>query len=168
MLASCSGSDPASEAPVALMAGQYKISLTGDAKGMSGLLPARKFGEEAEDSICIREGYDEGNVASLAKQYLAFGENCSHTAGERVGNAVKGTLSCPIQYAPASAGTFDTNYSGTLAAESITLEGSMDFQIPDEAIAAADPATQAELRQGVEALKDVVLTVKAERTGDCS
>jgi hypothetical protein len=167
VLGGCSmGGDPASEEPVSLKEGQYKVVLTGNTSGLGGLVPTKPADE---GSVCIRAGYDEGNVATLAKQYLAFTSECAHSAKARVGNAVAGTVTCPLgPDLPNMSGSITTEYKGLIGTESIEIAGQMKMDIPKQILANSGDASPEEMQAGIDAMEDIVISVKAERTGDCS
>ena len=101
-LSSCS--NPESEAPVEVTPGMYAIKVG-------------SFGK-AKDQLCFSAS-DADNVDRLIKKYYAFVEGgCSHKTDERVGNKVSGAISCEID---PTAG-WKTTYTGTLAADSITVD----------------------------------------------
>lgn len=165
-LAGCSAaSDPASEAPVTLKPGQYRITMSGG--GMAAMVPMGQGPGAVDDKVCISEGNDDAMVGKLARQYLGMHEGCSLKAKERVGNSVGGKLSCPTDPERAPGGEITTDYLGLMTAESVTLEGKVKFDLPQSMTTNLPPEEQAQLKQGAEMMENISIVVKAERTGDC-
>jgi hypothetical protein len=153
LLAGCAGADPASEEPVSLKGGAYRITLSG---GMAK-------GDELE-TLCVIPGHDEGNVSQLAEKYLSFGGECSHNAKDRVGNAISGTVTCPWE----GAGSTVIEYQGAIGTEAIIMEGTVAINLPDDRSSIGDAEAIAQQERVKSNMDGVVLTLKAERTGECS
>ena len=133
-LSSCS--NPESEAPVEVTPGMYAIKVG-------------SFGK-AKDQLCFSAG-DADNVDRLIKKYYAFlEEGCSHKTEPRVGNKVSGAISCEID---PTAG-WKTTYTGTLAADSITVNAEIVNYANDTSGKREEVTTQGQLT--------------AQRVGDCS
>jgi hypothetical protein len=164
-LAGCSASDPAAETPVELTPGQYQISMSGG--GMAAGVPMSQGPGAVDDSICISRADDSETVSKLARQYMGMHSGCSHSANDRVGNSVSGKLSCPTDPERAPGGEISTTYTGVLTAESVTLEGQIKYDIP-QMTAGMSPEEQAQIDQGLKAMENISIVVKAERTGDCA
>jgi hypothetical protein len=164
-LAGCSASDPATEAPVELLPGQYQIRMSGG--GLAAGVPTSQGPGAVDDSVCIARADDSETVSKLARQYLGMHPGCSHSANDRVGNSVSGKLSCPTDPERAPGGAVTTTYTGALTAESVTLEGKVSFDIP-QMTAGMSPEEQAQIEQGMKVMESISIVVKAERTGDCT
>ena len=138
ILASPSCSNPESETPVALTPGMYAVQL-----GSLG---------KADQQICF-SGSDADSVDRLIRKNYAFLESgCSHKADQRVGNRVSGAISCEID---PTAG-FRTTYTGTLTADSITVDAEIRNYAP--ALGSTDKREEVTTES----------RLTAKRIGDCS
>lgn len=162
-LSACSAaSDPASEAPVALKPGEYRISMSGRAQ--SPFVGPTQTEEDVRDKVCLSGDDDAGKVSKLARNYFSMHPGCSHSPGDRVGNGLSGKVSCPTDPERMPDGKIAIEYTAALTAESVTLEGKMKFDLPTANMSAEE---QQLMQRAPELLGKTSIVVKAERIGDC-
>lgn len=113
-LTACSGSDAASEAPVALTPGYYQIAI----------------GAGSGEKVCLSARDDEGKINTLIRKQFALYDDCKLEQVERAGNAIGGKLSCRID---AEAGQ-NVTYTGQVAAEGVKIDATMTSFGPTESV----------------------------------
>jgi hypothetical protein len=74
------------------------------------------FGK-ADEQMCFGAS-DADNFDRIVRKYYYFTADCSHKADPRVGNALKGTIQCPI--APTTG--WDTSYTASVEAEQLKVD----------------------------------------------
>lgn len=164
----CSSRDAASEAPVTLVPGEYRVTMAG-----GGLATLSGFGKLSEgpggidDRICVSDG-DGGDFAdSLARKYLAFADSCSLDAEAREGNAVGGTLSCPTNQQTMPGTTFIVDYQGAIATERVDLQSKIRIELPESALANMDPGAAQQMEHAKGLVENMEIGLAAERVGAC-
>lgn len=162
-LSACSGaSDPASEAPVALKAGKYRVEISGQAQ--TAFMGTQQTQANDRGSVCLSSDDDGVKVSKLARGSYSMHEGCSHSANDRVGNSVSGRVSCPTDPERMPGGEIAIEYTGTLAADMITLEGKQKMDLPTANLTEEEKQL---LSRSDEVFDKVSIIVKAERIGDC-
>ncbi len=163
MLSACSGaSDPATEAPVALLDGQYEVSVSGQARGLLGTRSTAP--DDKPTKLCLTANDDAEKIAKLARTYYGMSGNCAHDGNDRVGNQVSGEVSCAADPERAPGGSIGFVYTGQVATDAVRLEGKWRY---DLANATMRPEERAILEQGQAELEKLSLVVDAKRIGDC-
>ncbi|UKK83355.1 hypothetical protein L7H23_12360 [Sphingopyxis sp. BSN-002] len=167
LLAGCSGGrDPATEEPVELAAGQYRVTMQGGKMGVffkTGDGPG-----SVDDSICVLPSETGEFPRNLARNYLSFHPGCSFEWEERKGNAIAGKSVCQTDGQRAPGGMISTEIHGALAADHVELDGQVKFDLPDSATAGMSPEQAAQVKQGAKLMESLTIRIKAERTGDCT
>lgn len=164
----CSSRDAASEDPIDLAPGEYRVTMAGG--GLSTLSGFGKLSEGpggVDDRICISDG-DGGDLAdTLARKYLAFADSCSLDAKARQGNAVGGTLSCPTNQQAMPGATFVVDYQGAIGAERVDLQSKIRIELPESALANMDPGVAQQMEHAKGLVENMEISVAAERVGEC-
>ena len=163
-LAACSPSepDPATAEPVALTPGLYRITLSG--AGLARFAtPAAK--DEPEDEVCVRPSDRARFADQVVKNYFTLHPGCRNQPEPRVGNVIRGVITCPLD-PKMSTGTSSVTYEGVLSADGVEVTGRMSIDarpIPGK----LSPEEQRQLALGTAMMERVGIQVAAVRTGDC-
>jgi hypothetical protein len=168
-LVGCSAAaDPASEQPVDLTPGKYVMARSFNGLGAFGnRLVQNGPGGENRD-ICIPHGDTAYVNNDLPRMVFDFVPTCTNSPAERQGNQVSGTITCTLDPQRAMGGTMKVEYSGTVAAESLALSGTMKMELPPSATANMPPERAAETRNAIAAMEALTFDVSFTRAGDCS
>lgn len=166
VLSGCSAAapDPASEAPVELAAGEYQVEFSGQAPTMFGTTARSDMPTGMNKKICLAAPDDDAKVAKLARAYLSMHADCDHDGDDRVGNSVKGSVMCRTDPERMPGGLMGQNYTGTLATDTIRLEGQMVMDLPTSSMT---PEMDQTMKDYAEMTKDIRIVVEAKRIGEC-
>lgn len=99
------------------------------------------------------------------RNYLVLHPGCTSRPAPRVGNALSGTITCPLDPRMA-VGTVTITYEGAVAADGVEATSRMvfDFQpVPG----ALGPDEERQVAMATKAVEQVGIKLKAERTGEC-
>lgn len=162
LTACAQASDPASEAPVELLVGQYEVAVAGQAQTAFG--KSKNSSDDFPAKICLAGPDDAARIAKLARTYYSMDQGCSHSASERVGNAVGGKISCPTDPERVAGGEVGVSYTGKLTADTVNLEGKFVFDFPTESLTEEE---QALMKDGADEMDRIAIVVEAKRIGDC-
>lgn len=158
--------DPASETPVELRPGEYKISFTGTAMGMA--LPKSK--EAAKDNlVCLTEQRVKGWPKQIIEGLIPMPPGtCQFESEPRVGNALKGKLICPTDPKFGAGGSYTVSYEGDMTDTSTTLNTKIGVSFkPSAAMLEKDPKAMAQAQMGMALMSAITSVVKIERVRDC-
>ncbi len=158
--------DPASETPVELRPGEYKTSFTGSAMGMA--LPKSK-GDAKDNLVCLTEQKIKVWPKQIVEGLIPMPPGtCQFESEPRVGNALKGKLTCPTDPKFGEGGSYAISYEGDLTETSTTLNTKIGVSFkPSAAMIEKDAKTVAQAQMGMALMSAVTSVVKIERVGDC-
>jgi hypothetical protein len=164
-LGGCSAAapDPASEAQVELLDGEYAVTVSGQAPGILGT--RTKAVDDLPPKLCLASHDDAGKIAKLARTYYGYSESCPHSGKERIGNQVSGEVACATDPERAPGGKIGITYTGSLTADSVRLDGKILQDFPTSTMSQED---QQMIEQGKAELEKVSIVVEAKRIGDCA
>lgn len=167
LTASCSSRDAASETPVTPLDGQYSL-VTEVAGTLGGTVPVKSGGSDRRsESVCIAGGHGDGLITTVVSRSGMLHPGCQHSPAPRVGNAISGRHICPTDPQRAPGGRFLLDYTGTVAAEEVTAAMTLTLDLPEATLAALPAEQRDALNEAGDMLDDVVIEVRATRTGDC-
>lgn len=163
LMASCSpAGDPATQEPVELMPGLYQITLSG-----TGLAQFAQQGPgETEGEICVRSGDDSRFPDRMARNYFSMHSGCTAVPEPRVGNAFRGTVSCPLDPRELT-GEVTIDYEGVVSADRVVVTSRTKFSA-QPVPGALSPEEQRELAAGSAFMAMVGIQITAVRAGDCA
>lgn len=167
VLAGCAQRDPASEERVDPADGQYEISF--EAGGALGaVMPQNANGPGSDTrSVCVRNGSGSTFAESIAKG-AAWHPSCSNSPAPRQGNALSGTMTCPLDQERVPGGRLVSNYTGAVSADGVEVEMVSKFEIPEAVFAAMRPEQASEMRQALTLMENIPIKIVGRRTGDCT
>lgn len=153
--------DPSTQEPVDPAPGLYRITLGG-----AGLAQYAQQGPgKTEDEVCVTSRESPRFADRAIRNYFVLHPGCTTRPAPRVGNAVSGTITCPLDPKRA-AGTVTITYEGVVAADGVEATSRMafDFQpVPG----ALGPDEERQVAMATKAMEQVGIRLKAERTGEC-
>lgn len=166
VLAGCAQRDPASEERVDPADGQYEISF--EAGGALGaVMPQNANDSSSTRSVCVRNGSGSTFAESVAKG-AAWHPSCSNSPAPRQGNALSGTMTCPLDQERVPGGRLVSNYTGAVSADGVEVEMVTKFEVPDAVFAAMSPEQASEMRQALTLMENIPIKIVGRRTGDCA
>jgi hypothetical protein len=174
VLAGCGGGvggrDPASEAPVAMKAGLYEITKTGEAMGMN-FGKSKLTGKPEESKFCVNATMVDRWPVSLVKRVGVPVDECSHRPNPRVGNGLSGAFVCAIPEGEMPGAKVTISYSGDMAETSTSLD--LKLTLDDALVERLRAEVKSEGKNVVEfeamvaAMKLMSVNAVASRLGDC-
>lgn len=149
--------DAAAEAPIEVAPGKYSIDVT--AAGLAqlgGQGPGR-----TNDEICVTAREARSWPRPFVRNYLFAASSCSIRKSDRIGNAISGEVSCPMD-PRAGQGRLVISYTGTLDADATDIAFNMKATVRN-----ASPEVEAALAKTRLSEEGVDGIAKARRIGDC-
>jgi len=153
---------PAAQEPIELTPGLYQITLSG--AGLAQFTQQR--GGKTEDEVCVRAGDVSRFPDRLARNYFSLHPGCTFSPQARQGNAIGGTLSCPLDPQRAM-GKITLDYEGVISADRVETTGRMKIEARSVPGALSEEEAS-QLAQGAALMEQVGIKVVAIRSGDCS
>lgn len=157
-LAGCAN-DPASQPPVELKPGLYEFSVGGAVGPINAM-------ERSDRTMCVRPRHVQHFPNTLAEKAFVFHGSCQPNRSPRVGNAVSGEVTCPVDPKMA-AGHTRMSYSGVVTEDGvqITARVSVDAQYNENALRDGE---KIQLEMAMKAMEQVRPRVTARRIGICA
>ncbi len=164
VLSGCGGGrDPATEAEVEILPGMFQLQ--GQIRPVAVLPNRTRTAADDDDRVCLRDADARRAVATTMRRLWQM-PACVIGEMERTGNAISGTMRCPLDAERMPGGAFVIHFSGSVAAEEISLTQRMEMQLP-AAPQGMSPEQVAQTRQGLEAMNDREFGFALTRVGDC-
>lgn len=164
-LTGCGSRDPASEDRVEPADGQYEIKYeVGGAIG--ALMPTTSGPGSKPKTVCVRNASGVTFAEALPKG-VAWHPSCTHSPAPRQGNAMSGTMTCPMDPQRAPGGRLVVDYHGAVAEDGVTVDMTTRVEVPQSVYASMSEEEAGNLREAFGMIESLPMKIVATRTGDC-